>query len=154
MLSITKVPAKSVESLDHYLQYRRESDGTYVFDGDMRATPERYDRKAHPWEEADDIWADPEFPYPPSEFFSDSTTWLKACDTIENPVVFQKDIANLTVNRGRFETSKFLVVFVTTMERKELFKKVCYPFVTHNFMSLVNQVGSMIREKGTYFLFV
>lgn len=61
MLSITKVPAKSAESLDddHYLQYRRASDGTYVFDGDMRATPERYDRKAQPWEEADDIWADP-----------------------------------------------------------------------------------------------
>lgn len=156
MLSITKVPAKSVESLDddHYLQYRRENDGTYVFDGDMRATPERYDRKAHPWEEADDIWADPEFPYPPSEFFSDSTTWLRACDTIENPVVFQKDIANLTVNRGRFETSKFLVVFVTTMERKELFQKVCYPFVTHYFMSLVNQVGSMIREnKPTFSLY-
>ncbi|XP_061166912.1 calpain-A-like isoform X2 [Saccostrea echinata] len=109
---------------DVYLQYKTQEDETFFFVCDIRCIPEEYLRKPHPNSDGDDIWADPEFPFPPIDIFSQGTTWVRSKELIENPVLFQKALSCVTVFKGCFDTAKFLVTFLTVMENNLLFSKV------------------------------
>ncbi|XP_062569424.1 calpain-1 catalytic subunit-like isoform X2 [Saccostrea cucullata] len=109
---------------DVYLQYQSQEDDTFHFVCDLRYIPEKYLRKPYPNSDGDDIWADPEFPYPPIDIFPQGTTWVRSKDLIETPVLFQNPLPFVTVFRGYFDTSNFLVTFLTVMENDLLFSKV------------------------------
>lgn len=131
-LSVSKSTGSTTPKIisDVYLQYKTEVEGLFVFNSDFRHIPEEYHRKPHPHLAGDDEWTDTEFPL--NDSLPPGTTWVKAEALTEKPGLFQTDLRFCTVLGGYFDTSKFLLTFLTVMENHEIFSKVNKRKITEN----------------------